>query len=236
MEDGEGIGLLGIDLSNRRRNRLNGTILRDSTAGFAIAVGQSYGNCPRYIQLRRFVFTREPSAPSPIAPEVLEAADPRVVAMVGGADTFFVATYVADAEGHHAVDVSHRGGKPGFVRLGADGVLTVPDFAGNLFFNTLGNMLVNPKTGLVFIDFETGDLLQMTGDAELILESPEIAAFEGAERLWRFRPRRIIYRAQGLPLRWETPADGASPFSQETGSWSGALPIIPRTLPQETRP
>ena len=115
------------------------------------------------------------------------------------ADTFFVATYADLAHGERQADVSHRGGKPGFVRIGGDGVLTIPDFAGNLFFNTLGNILANGKAGLVFADFETGGLLQLTGDAEVILEAPELAAFEGAERLWRFTPRRIIRRPGALP-------------------------------------
>ncbi|MDR5671235.1 pyridoxamine 5'-phosphate oxidase family protein, partial [Burkholderia cenocepacia] len=96
-----------------------------------------------------------------------------------------VASYVGDGA-ERQVDVSHRGGKAGFVRIGDDGVLTIPDFAGNLFFATLGNFRVNPRAGIVFADFETGDVLQMTGEAEVDLDSPEIAAFQGAERLWRF--------------------------------------------------
>jgi hypothetical protein len=142
--------------------------------------------------------------------------------MIQGADTLFVASYVERENGRRQVDVSHRGGKPGFVRLEADGVLTIPDFAGNLFFNTLGNFLANPKGGLVFPDFETGDLLQLTGDVEVILESPEIAAFQGAARLWRFTPRQIVYRPGALPLRWTFDPDGWSPSSLMTGSWAEA--------------
>ena len=108
------------------------------------------------------------------------------------------------------------------MRIGADGVLTIPDFSGNRFFNTLGNLLANPKAGLLFVDFGTGDLLQLTGDAEVILESPEIAAVQGAERLWRFAPRRIVYRPDALPLRWRFQADGWSPQSLRTGTWDHA--------------
>jgi predicted pyridoxine 5'-phosphate oxidase superfamily flavin-nucleotide-binding protein len=122
--------------------------------------------------------------------------------MVEGADTFFVASYVDRDNGERQVDVSHRGGNAGFVRVGADGVLTIPDFAGNRFFNTLGNILVNSKAGLVFVDFETGDMLQMTGNAEVLLDSPDIATFQGAERLWRFTPEKIVLRPDALPLRW----------------------------------
>jgi hypothetical protein len=97
---------------------------------------------------------------------------------------------------------------------------TIPDFGGNQFFNTLGNIIVNPKAGLVFVNFETGDLLQLSGDADVRLESPETATFTRAERLWNFTPRRIVYRAAALPLRWTLHADGWSPNLLETGSWS----------------
>ncbi len=122
--------------------------------------------------------------------------------MIAVADTFFVASYVDRGSGQRQVDVSHRGGRPGFVRVGSDGVLTIPDFAGNQFFNTLGNLLVNPRAGLVFVDFATGDLLQLSGDAQVVLDDPQIAAFEGAERFWRFTPRRAVYRPGAVPLRW----------------------------------
>jgi ferredoxin-NADP reductase/predicted pyridoxine 5'-phosphate oxidase superfamily flavin-nucleotide-binding protein len=222
MEDGDGIALLGIDLHTRRRNRLNGWIHRGGAEGFEIAVEQSFGNCNQYIQQRAFAFTRDPRefAPEPVLE--LETLDAHTCAMIARADTFFVASYIATEAGGRQVDVSHRGGRSGFVRVGEDDVLTIPDFAGNLFFNTLGNLLVNPKAGLVFPDFETGDLLQLTGDVELVLDSPEIAAFQGAERLWRFAPRRILYRPGALPLRWDFAADGWSPNTLLTGSWEEA--------------
>jgi len=222
MNDGDAIGLLGIELHTRRRNRLNGTVRRQSAGAFDVTVAQSFGNCPQYIQLRDFEFVRDPATPAAAPRRHLDHLDDRARAMIAEADTFFVASYVDDADAGREVDVSHRGGKPGFVRLGDDGVLTIPDFAGNLFFNTLGNLIANPKAGLLFVDFETGDLLQISGDAEIILDSPEIAAFQGAERLWRVTPRRIVYRAGALPLRWTFQQDGWSPNSLLTGSWEQA--------------
>jgi predicted pyridoxine 5'-phosphate oxidase superfamily flavin-nucleotide-binding protein len=222
MNDGDAIGLLGIELHTRRRNRLNGLVRRDGNESFDVTVQQSFGNCPQYIQLRQFSLVRDPAAPAGEAPRQLERLDQRARAMIAEADTFFVASYVDRDDAGREVDVSHRGGKPGFVRLGEDGVLTIPDFSGNLFFNTLGNIIANPKTGLLFVDFETGDLLQLSGDAEVILDSPEIAAFQGAERLWRFTPRRIVHRAGALPLRWRFQPDGWSPQSLKTGDWREA--------------
>lgn len=222
MEDGDAVGLLGIDLATRRRNRLNGSIRRRDASGFAVAVGQSFGNCPRYIQERHYAFTRDPTLPAARPARLLDALDDGARALIAAADSFFVASYVDREDGARQVDVSHRGGRPGFVRVGADGVLTIPDFNGNRFFNTLGNLLLNPKAGLLFIDHATGDLLQVTGDAEVILDGPEIAAFRGAERLWRFAPRRALHRPEALPLRWRPASDGQSPASLATGTWEEA--------------
>lgn len=172
MSDGDAIGLLGIELSTRRRNRLNGTIRSGSGDAFDVLVEQSFGNCPQYIQLRDFRFAEGRAVGTMPKPEVSDHVDARARALIAGADTFFVASYVDLEDGRRQVDVSHRGGKPGFVRIGDDGVLTVPEFAGNLFFNTLGNFLLNPRAGLVFVDFGSGDVLQLTGNAEVILDSP----------------------------------------------------------------
>ena len=220
MGQGASIGMLGIELHTRRRNRMNGKVRRtkDGSEGFQVEVQQSFGNCPQYIQLRDFEFTSQVSAP----PEELPALDEAACALISNADSFYVATYVDLADGARQVDVSHRGGKRGFVRMDAEGTLTVPDFMGNMFFNTLGNIALNPRAGLAFVDFDSGSLLQMSGTAELLLDAqaaPELATFEGAERLWRFKPGRIVRREAALPLRWHTEANGASPSSLRTGSW-----------------
>lgn len=220
MEDGDAIALLGIQLETRRRNRLNGTIRRAADDRFAVSVSQSFGNCPQYIQLRDFSFARVPGSSPEARPVHLDGLDARAKEIIANADTFFVASYVDRDNGERQVDVSHRGGKAGFVRVGDDGVLTIPDFAGNLFFNTLGNFMLNPKAGLLFVDFSTGDMLQVTGETEVILASPEVDAFQGAERLWRFRPRQVVHRPDGSPLRWSFGEAGRSPNSLMTGDWS----------------
>lgn len=221
LGDGDAVGLLGIELHTRRRNRMNGTLRRTGAAGHRVEVVQSYGNCPQYIQLRDFSFVRDPALPSQAQREEAVVLDGLAREIVAAADTFFVASYV-DTDAGRQVDVSHRGGKSGFVRIDPGGTLTIPDFAGNLFFNTLGNILVNPRAGLIFTDFATGDVVQMTGTAEVILDSPEISAFQGAERLWTFSPRRIILRRGALALRWATRTNGWSPNALMTGDWDTA--------------
>ncbi|QRY64955.1 pyridoxamine 5'-phosphate oxidase family protein (plasmid) [Ensifer sp. PDNC004] len=237
MDDAHSIGMLGIQLETRRRNRLNGAIQRDGGDGFTLRVRQSFGNCPQYIQLRQFTFVRDPHQPASVRPVHGSVLDARARAIIAKADTFFVASYVDRDSGERQVDVSHRGGKAGFVQIGEDGVLTIPDFSGNLFFNTLGNFMVNPRAGLLFVDFATGDMLQMTGSAEVILSSPEVAAFQGAERLWRFRPEKVIYREDGLPLRWAFAEGGWSPSLTSTGDWDQAkVRLEAATLADAWRP
>lgn len=220
MTDGQPVGLLGIELHTRRRNRMNGT-LHSHGSGLRVVVDQSFGNCPRYILLRDFDLARDPAKPFSGLVEESGDLDGEARATIAAADAFFVASY-SEHEGRRQVDVSHRGGKAGFVRVGEDGTLTIPDFDGNLFFNTLGNILLNGKAGLMFADFETGDMVQMTGDAEVVFDSPEIAAFQGAERLWTFRPRRIVRRRGALAIRWTVQKDGWAPSALMTGDWAQA--------------
>jgi ferredoxin-NADP reductase/predicted pyridoxine 5'-phosphate oxidase superfamily flavin-nucleotide-binding protein len=220
MSDGQPIGLLGMEMHTRRRNRMNG-IVSSSPKGFGVDVDQSFGNCPRYIQLRDFEFVRDPGEAFSGTVEDLPALDDAARSMITAADAFFVSSY-ADRDDRRQVDVSHRGGKAGFVRVADDGTLTIPDFDGNLFFSTLGNILLNGKAGLLFVDYANGDMLQMTGDAEIILDSPEIAAFQGAERLWTFKARRIVRRRNALALRWSFREDGWSANALMTGDWAQA--------------
>lgn len=218
QEQGGAIGILGIELNTRRRNRMNGAIASLSEDGFSIAVEHSFGNCPQYIQTRNWHMAERGMDAAPA--ELLFELDVSARAMISAADTFFVASYIDLPDGRRQVDASHRGGKPGFVRIDAEGKLTIPDFAGNLHFNTLGNFLRNPRAGLVFVDFESGDMLQLTGDAEVILDSPDITAFQGAERLWTFAPRKLVRRKAACPLRFDF-LDW-SPNSLMTGDWDQA--------------
>lgn len=188
---GAAVGILGVDLGTRRRNRANGRIAGVGAAGFAVAVAQSFGNCARYIQLRELT----PAPRAPTAYERLGAIDAAARAAIAGADTFFVASGT-----EAGMDISHRGGRPGFVRVDGD-VLTVPDFAGNHYFNTLGNLAVSGRAALLFPDFETGDLLHLAGAVELVWEGEEVHRFQGAERLWRVHVASGWRRCGALPLR-----------------------------------
>ena len=216
MAPGVPVGLLGIDLNTRRRNRMNGRIGALDHEGFSVDVVHTYGNCPKYIQLRPVEsIARKPGT----VVERFDGLDEAAQAMIRNADTFFVASYV-EVDGQRSVDVSHRGGNTGFVRVEGN-VLTIPDFAGNLFFNTLGNLQVNPVAGLLFIDFESGDVLQLSGRTTLILDGPEVARFEGAQRLWTVTVDQVVRRPAALALRWQFAE--FSPHSLAMGRWQDIL-------------
>ncbi len=225
FNDGDALGVLGVELHTRRRNRLNGVVANSTAAGFELKVVHSYGNCPRYIQLRDFYFARDPGLPFDGEVDILAGLDDDARRTIGSADAFFVATY-SEEGGVRQADGSSRGGKPGFVHVDDDDVLTVPDFNGNTFFNTLGNILLNGRAGLTFVDFSTGDMLQMTGRAEVILDSPDVEAFQGAERFWKFKAEKLVRRRGALAIRWTAREEGKSPYAEMTGDWQQAAERI----------
>jgi predicted pyridoxine 5'-phosphate oxidase superfamily flavin-nucleotide-binding protein len=201
LAPGAAIGLLGIELPTRRRNRANGRVTTVTPDEFRVDVVESFGNCPKYIQTRAL-------QPAPVAPRPEPALDATghltdwARRMVEGADTVFVASYVeAERATPRMIDVSHRGGRSGFIRADAAGTLTFPDFTGNFLFNTLGNLLSNPRAGLVVPDFRSGDLLYVSGDTDIVWDGSEVAAVDGADRLWRLRPVAGSGMRAAIPLR-----------------------------------
>ena len=215
------VGVLGIDYSTRRRNRVNGRVLSVDPAGFDIQVVQSFGNCPKYIQLRDTDLPQPRiwQAP-PVAGVSMAALDDGWRALIGTADHFFIASHYdrPGDEARHGADVSHRGGRPGFVRIDADDVLEFPDFSGNRFYNTLGNIATNGKAALLFVDFQTGSLLSMTGEAQVVWHDALTSGFAGAERLVRFKSRSIRSYFGALPFQWRFKEQ--SPALEHTGHWS----------------
>lgn len=222
MISGAPIGVLGIELGTRRRNRMNSTISELSSSGIRLDVQQSFGNCPKYIQTHDITFIREPEDPIQLRADTFDHLDEAARAAIAEADTFFVSSYVTAASGKasEGVDVSHRGGKAGFMKVDGN-TLTIPDFAGNNFFNTIGNFLEVPKAGLLFPDFATGDVLMLTGSVEMLwADHPEVQSFEGAERGWRFTVDHGVRIYDALPFR--TQFNEYSPYSLKTGTWDTA--------------
>ena len=221
---GAPIGLLGIEPHTRRRNRMNGVLTGVGPDGLQVAVRQSFGNCPQYIQPRRVSWHTSNTTPPPGARPADTAAGTtaetaclgaQATALIRGADVLFIASASAQArppcrqggQGGQGLDVSHRGGMPGFVRVSsspADGAtqLTLPDYAGNQMFNTLGNILQEPRIGLLFVDFEARRLLWLAATAQVDTDSPDLADHPGAQRLLHIRIVQGWFSAPGsLPLQ-----------------------------------
>lgn len=220
LHDGADIGVIGLEPATRRRNRFNGRAGAVNDTSFDIHVDQSFGNCPKFIQTRDVSYVA-PSTDGP-APHTRDAtlSDMDVQRVLATADTFFIATAYSDEtrSASMGADMSHRGGKPGFIRMADKTSLIFPDFVGNNHFNTLGNIEMNPSAGLLFIDFEKNGLVYMTGKAETIWDSAELATFEGAKRLTQITPEEIIVTQNTLPLRFRF--GDYSPFLAKTGSWA----------------
>ncbi|NOQ14691.1 MAG: 2Fe-2S iron-sulfur cluster binding domain-containing protein [Methyloprofundus sp.] len=221
LATGSRLGLLGIELETRRRNRLSTHITHTSEQGIELAVDQAFGNCPQYIQQRE-LHSIDPASMPPVNIEELSQFDSQAIELISNSDTFFVASYAAthSAATSEGADVSHRGGKPGFIRVDDKQTLTIPDYLGNFHFNTLGNFAENAKAGLLFIDFEQGHLLTLTGTVEILWDSPETQFFAGAERLWKFHIAKGRWLKNVLPLRWQL--QDYSPNTELTGSWKEA--------------
>ncbi|MFI5881797.1 pyridoxamine 5'-phosphate oxidase family protein [Streptomyces sp. NPDC051554] len=184
------VGTIALDPRTRRRMRVDGR-LRRTERGLAIEAERVFANCPKYIQRRESYETvadREPARPRRSAELTTSQAE-----FIAAADTFFLATVH-----QHGADASHRGGNPGFVQATSPRELTWPDYAGNAMFLSLGNLLADPRAGLLFLDWTTGTTLQLTGEART-----EFGA--DGERRVRFAVTEVVESAAALPLRWSAP-------------------------------
>ncbi|MFI6639679.1 pyridoxamine 5'-phosphate oxidase family protein [Streptomyces sp. NPDC050504] len=189
---GTPVGTIALDPRTRRRMRLNG-IASPSPRGLTVEAERVFANCPKYLQKRELL------DPAPVTPAAAPAArrtphlTPDQRAFLRAADTFFIGTGTADG-----VDASHRGGNPGFVRVASPSELTWQDYPGNAMFLTLGNLERDPRTGLLFLDWETGTTLQLTGTAR--------TDYTDTGRTTRFAVDEVVETPAASPLRWSPPS------------------------------
>jgi len=191
------LGVLVLDPERRRRIRLNGRAVSERPGVIDIRIEEVFGNCPKYIQAR--------------APEgevgsahgtgtglrgVALSAFQRLA--IETADTFFIASTNGDA----GADASHRGGQPGFVHVVDDKRLRFPDYAGNNMFQTLGNITTDPRVGLLFVDFDSGTTLQLTGKARILWDREDFLDLPGAERAVEVEIDEVVETAGQGPLGW----------------------------------
>ena len=165
---------------------------------------QTFPKCPQYIQARDYdLGSGIGTVGQKTAVRRGEALNRTESALIAGSDTFFIASQFAeDGSDRRDVDISHRGGKPGFVIVAHETLLLFPDYAGNCMFSTLGNIAVDPRCGLLFIDFDTGDSLQLTGEAETLWQPEHVCRFPGAQRVVSFKVEEKVFIEQAFPLTW----------------------------------
>lgn len=180
------VGLVVVDFPSRRRLRINGMLSTADSGELAIDVDQAYGNCPQHIHPRR---PRVHSGDSRLNVFHGNALRPQDIELVHAADTFFLGTTHPESGN----DASHRGGPAGFVRV-ASGRLSWPDYPGNNMFNSFGNLVSDPTAALLFVDFDSGATLQLSGTAALHWDVD--AAVTG--RCVVFAPQEVV--ASGSPV------------------------------------
>jgi hypothetical protein len=179
---------------------VNGALESGADGEIVIRVEQVYSNCPKYIQ-RRTVEREELGGAARLVRRATVLTEEQR-AWLRRADTFFIATLNPE----EGADASHRGGMPGFIEVEGDR-LVWPDYAGNMMYNTLGNIAVHPRAGLLVPDFSSGSVLQLTGRAGILWSGGDVP---GAERRVELEVEEVVEIAGVLP-----PAEAVeySPFN-----------------------
>jgi uncharacterized protein len=183
IRKGDQIGMLLIELVSRRRLRVNGSINRVNHDKLRLDILECYPNCPKYIQRRQVSPTVSMSKRECFETRSGQFLVTDQQVWIASSDTVFVVS----THSSRGADASHRGGNPGFVQILNEQVLRIPDYSGNSMFNTLGNLAVDSRAGLLFIDFDRGRTLQLTGRVVIHwhMNSPEDST-GGTHRCWDF--------------------------------------------------
>lgn len=209
-EEGQGrmVGGLAIDLNRRKRVKLYGRMVagaltrKDESDPAAaeiqvvVKIEQSLGNCPKYLNKKDIIATIPQPQLISTSPELPDEA----IALIGRSDLFFVSSSNAKED----MDTNHRGGPPGFVRMLSPDTLIWPEYSGNRLYQTLGNLYTTPKAGLVVPDFETGDVLYITGDTEILIGKNAAAILPRSNLAVKLHITSALYVRSGLPFRGVT--------------------------------
>lgn len=249
---------LTIDLMTRKRVKLAGRMLagglsdlmdeEESTASdgpenngsykmrevqLVIKIDESLGNCPKYLNRKEI----SPSIPKPVVvPQGTpgQLAD-EAIALIARSDMFFMSSH----NNKQSMDVNHRGGPPGFVRVlpalstSIDKApctsLVYPEYSGNRLYQTLGNLINTPQVGLVFPDFATGDVLYLTGQAAILVGQDAASIISRSNLAVKVDITAAIHVRRGLPFRGNAPANGMSPYNPSVRRAVGEAGVLSST-------
>lgn len=188
LSTGAPVGALVIDFATRQRLRVNGVVVHASHAAVEIAVREAFGNCVKYIR-RRTAGTNAAADGGAARAAIGVSLGEEQRGIIARADTMFVASLHPD----RGLDVSHRGGPSGFVRVIDGRTLRVPDYRGNSLFQTLGNFEADARAGLAVLDFDGHRLLSLTGHAVTSFDGDDQVQAPGATgRYWTLTIDRWI--------------------------------------------
>jgi ferredoxin-NADP reductase/predicted pyridoxine 5'-phosphate oxidase superfamily flavin-nucleotide-binding protein len=209
-EDAKLIAGLAIDLMTRKRvktaGRLVGCMVQEvetepegdtpaksqNLLQIVTKIEQSLGNCPKYLNQYEI-------RPAPVASKLVtegaslsdEGRD-----LITAADMFFLSTSTEDD-----MDVNHRGGPQGFVRIMSRTEIVYPEYSGNRLYQSLGNLQLNPKIGLVFPNYSTGDVLYITGTTEILTDKDATNVLPGSNLAVKITINKARFVSNGLPFR-----------------------------------
>ncbi|KAG0038945.1 hypothetical protein BGZ82_010241 [Podila clonocystis] len=230
---------VALDFTNRRRNKFNGVVYpedilkADPTTGemhVRLTVEQSIGNCPKYITIREMAPLEPLVSSSTSSPQELfhygttnttfQGLSDFEQGIVRRADCLFIASRYIDeslADQTSGMDCNHRGGNPGWIRVDDEGKSIVfPDYSGNRFFNTLGNIAIDPRVGLLFVDFDTGDCLHVTGTAQIFVGRESQTLYPHSQRAVQVSIESAVLNLHALPFRLVTKE--LSPYNPRTAN------------------
>ncbi|KAK4241503.1 hypothetical protein C8A03DRAFT_30365 [Achaetomium macrosporum] len=223
-EGGTTMSALSIDLDTRDRVKLAGKMVVGSVvtrqdggaiaeAQLAMLVQESLGNCPKYLNKK----TIQAHIPSPQLISSALPLPPEALALIEKADMFFLSS-----SNGQTMDTNHRGGPAGFVRVisnspseeggNSEGVVLVyPEYSGNRLYQTLGNLHTNPRIGIAIPDFETSDILYLTGETQLLVGPSAAAIMPHTNLAVKITVHSARFVKDGLPFRG-TPGE-PSPYN-----------------------
>lgn len=213
-------GALQVDEGESNSQSSSEIAARTGTAQLVVQVSQSLGNCPKY--LNKKTITGCPNS----SPRLLSRSPvltKEAIDHVHAADVFFIAS-----RGPEDMDCNHRGGPPGFIRVEPqqdklDGsVLVWPEYGGNNLYQTLGNIMHDPSVGLVIPNIVTGDVLYLSGHAEVLVSRAAADIITKSKLAIRLKVKHARYVREGLMFRGR-PIDGKNDKNKD-----GYSPYNPR--------
>ncbi|KAK9440787.1 oxidoreductase FAD-binding domain-containing protein [Metarhizium brunneum] len=203
---GKMMSALSIDLETRDRVKLGGVMVagavvhedggRDAVQA-AMVVTESLGNCPKYLNKKEIV-KHDPGG-AHLAGNGLPLPQ-EALGLVYKADNFFLSSTNGET-----MDTNHRGGRPGFVRVvrneGSQVELVYPEYSGNRLYQTLGNLKVNPLIGVVIPDYDTANVLYLTGRADILVGREASSQLARTQLAVKMTVSAARFVKAGLPFR-----------------------------------